>query len=137
NVLDPVPDALRDRMEIIPLEGYTEHEKVIISFRYLIPRQVRENGLNPEGDILFNEDSVRFLIRRYTREAGMRNLEREIGTLCRKHARRVAGGDRSLLEVTPTVVERDLGAPRFRTDTEVAERTRRPGVAVGLAWTPV
>jgi len=136
NVLDPVPDALRDRMEIIPLEGYTEQEKVIIAFRYLIPRQVTENGLQAE-DIHFSDESVRFLIRRYTREAGMRNLEREIGTLCRKQARRIAGGQKDKLEVTPELVERDLGAPRFRTDTEVAERTRRPGVAVGLAWTPV
>jgi ATP-dependent Lon protease len=137
NVLDPVPEALRDRMEIIPLEGYTEQEKVIIAFRYLIPRQVTENGLEAK-DIHFTDESVRFLIRRYTREAGMRNLEREIGTLCRKQARRIAGGDkRAPMEVTPALVERDLGAPRFRTDTEVAERTRRPGVAVGLAWTPV
>jgi len=136
NVLDPVPDALRDRMEIIPLEGYTEQEKVMIAFRYLIPRQVTENGLNPD-DIHFSDESVRFLIRRYTREAGMRSLEREIGTLCRKQARRIAGGRREKLEITPELVERDLGAPRFRTDTEVAERTRRPGVAVGLAWTPV
>src|ERR1051326_3503382 len=136
NVLDPIPDALRDRMEIIPLEGYTEHEKVIIAFRYLIPRQVSENGLKPD-DIHFSEESVRFLIRRYTREAGMRNLEREIGTLCRQQARRIASGQPEKMEVTPELVERDLGAPRFRTDTEVAERTRRPGVAVGVAWTPV
>ncbi|HEY2012877.1 MAG TPA: endopeptidase La [Bryobacteraceae bacterium] len=137
NVLDPVPEALRDRMEIIPLEGYTEQEKVIIAFRYLIPRQTTENGLNAEGDIHFTDDSIRFLIRRYTREAGMRNLEREIGTICRKQARRIAEGTREKVEVTPDLVERDLGAPRFRGDTEVAERTRRPGVAVGLAWTPV
>jgi ATP-dependent Lon protease len=110
----------------------------------LILRQVTENGLDSEGDIHFSEESVRFLIRRYTREAGMRNLEREIGTLCRKQARRIAEGrgetavsHREKVEVTPELVERDLGAPRFRTDTEVAERTRRPGVAVGLAWTPV
>ncbi|MBZ5584624.1 MAG: endopeptidase La [Acidobacteriia bacterium] len=137
NVLDPVPDALRDRMEIIPLEGYTEQEKVIISFRYLIPRQTAENGLDVEKDIHFSEEAVRFMIRRYTREAGMRNLEREIGTICRKQARRIAEGVREMVEVTQELVERDLGAPRFRTDTEVAERTRRPGVAVGLAWTPV
>jgi len=139
NVLDPVPDALRDRMEIIPLEGYTEHEKVMIAFRYLIPRQVQENGLQPEGNIHFSDEAVRFIIRRYTREAGVRNLEREIGTLCRKQARRIATGEagEGAMEVTPDLVEKDLGAPRFRTDTEVAERTRRPGVAVGLAWTPV
>jgi len=137
NVLDPVPDALRDRMEIIPLEGYTEHEKVIIAFRYLIPRQIKENGLDPEGSLEFGEEAVRFLIRRYTREAGVRNLEREIGTICRKQARRIAEGIHEKSAVTPELVEKDLGAPRFRTDSEVAERTRRAGVAVGLAWTPV
>ncbi len=137
NVLDPVPDALRDRMEIISLEGYTEQEKVIIAFRYLIPRQIRENGLDTESDLVFTDAAVRFLTRRYTREAGVRNLEREIGTICRKQARRIAEGTREHMEVTPELVEKDLGAPRFRTDTEVAERTRRAGVAVGLAWTPV
>src|SRR5450432_753687 len=141
NVLDPVPDALRDRMEIISLEGYTEHEKVIIAVRYLIPRQITENGLEPESDIHFSEEALKFIVRRYTREAGVRNLEREIGTICRKQARRIAestaADTRQKTEVTPEVVEKDLGAPRFRTDTEVAERTRRPGVAVGLAWTPV
>jgi ATP-dependent Lon protease len=137
NVLDPVPDALRDRMEIIPLEGYTEQEKVVIAFRYLIPRQTQENGFDAADEIVFTDDAVRFLIRRYTREAGVRSLEREIGTICRKQARRIAEGVREKVEVTPELVEKDLGAPRFRTDTEVAERTRRPGVAVGLAWTPV
>ena len=137
NVLDPVPDALRDRMEVIPLEGYTEQEKVIIAFRYLIPRQTTENGLDAEHGIEFSDESVRFLVRRYTREAGVRNLEREIGTICRKQARRIAEGQPGKMTVTPEVVEADLGAPRFRPDTEVAERTRRPGVAVGLAWTPV
>ena len=137
NVLDPVPDALRDRMEIIPLEGYTEQEKVIIAFRYLIPRQIKENGLEPENDIDFTDAAIRFLIRRYTREAGVRSLEREIGTICRKQARRFAEGTREKMTVTPELVEKDIGAPRFRPDVEVAERTRRPGVAVGLAWTPV
>ncbi len=138
NVLDPVPDALRDRMEIISLEGYTENEKTTIAFRYLIPRQTSENGLDPEKGIRFSEESVRFIIRRYTREAGVRNLEQRIGAICRKQARRIAEGKGDgLMEVTPEIVEKDLGAPRFRTDTEVAERTRRPGVAVGLAWTPV
>src|SRR6185295_7691203 len=84
NVIDPLPDALRDRMEIISLEGYTEQEKVIIAFRYLIPRQTVENGLDPEKDIHFSDEAVRFLVRRYTREAGVRNLEREIGAICRK-----------------------------------------------------
>jgi ATP-dependent Lon protease len=137
NVLDPIPDALRDRMEIISLEGYTEQEKVIIAFRYLIPRQTTENGLEPGQDIKFTEDAVRFIVRRYTREAGVRSLEREIGTVCRKQARRIAEGTREMVEVTPALIEKMLGAPRFRTDTEVSERTRRSGVAVGLAWTPV
>jgi ATP-dependent Lon protease len=136
NVLDPIPDALRDRMEIINLEGYTEQEKLIIAFRYLIPRQTTENGVS-SGDVEFSDEAVRFLVRRYTREAGVRNLEREIGTICRKQARRIAEGVREKVLITPEVVEKHLGAPRFRTDTEVAERTRRPGVAVGLAWTPV
>ena len=137
NVLDPIPDALRDRMEIIPLEGYTEHEKVVIAFRYLIPRQTSENGLDPGSDIAFSEAAVCYIVRRYTREAGVRNLEREIGTICRKQARRIAEGSRELVEVTPEMVEKMLGAPRYRTDTEVSQRTRRAGVAVGLAWTPV
>ena len=137
NVLDPIPEALRDRMEIITLEGYTEQEKVIIAFRYLIPRQTSENGLSGADDIEFTDDAVRFLVRRYTREAGVRNLEREIGTICRKQARRIAEGTREKVTVTPALVEQHLGAPRFRPDVEVAERTRRPGVAVGLAWTPV
>ena len=114
-----------------------KHEKVVIAFRYLIPRQIKENGLGGEQDIRFSEDAVRYLIRRYTREAGVRSLEREIGTICRKQVRRIAEGTHEKIEVTPPEVEADLGAPRFRTDVEVAERTQRPGVAVGLAWTPV
>ena len=95
NVLDPVPDALRDRMEIIPLEGYTEQEKVIIAFRYLVPRQIDgERPRPPRATSHFSDEAVRFLIRRYTREAGVRNLEREIGTICRKQARRIAEGKR-------------------------------------------
>jgi ATP-dependent Lon protease len=137
NVLDPVPDALRDRMEIIRLEGYTEQEKVIIAFRYLVPRQIVENGLTTAQDIEFSDEAVRFIVRRYTREAGVRSLEREIGAICRKQARRIAEGTREKVLVSPAVVEKDLGAPHYRTDTEVADRTRRPGVAVGLAWTPV
>src|SRR5579859_2963509 len=137
NVLDTIPDALRDRMEIIELQGYTEQEKVVIAFRYLIPRQVKENGLDAEGSIHFSDEAVRFLIRRYTREAGVRSLEREIGSICRKRARRIAEGKSEGAEITPERVEEFLGAPRFRPDVEVAERTRRPGVAVGLAWTPV
>jgi ATP-dependent Lon protease len=136
NMLDTVPEALRDRMEIIELAGYSEQEKVIIAFRYLISRQMKENGLE-EGAIRFTDEAIRHLIRRYTREAGVRSLEREIGAICRKRARRIAQGTAEDGEITPERVEEFLGAPRFRTDVEVAERTRRPGVAVGLAWTPV
>src|SRR2546423_1045938 len=118
NVLDPIPDALRDRMEIIDLPGYTEHEKVIIAFRYLIPRKTAGNGLDPEGDIEFSDAAVRFLVRRYTREAGVRNLEREIGTGCRKVARRYAEGREPILEITHALIEEFLGAPRFRTAME-------------------
>jgi ATP-dependent Lon protease len=146
NMLDTVPGALLDRMEIIELQGYTEHEKVMIAFRYLIPRQKKENGLGDDNDngnkgkskpVTFLDDAVRFIVRRYTREAGVRNLEREIGTVCRKIARRIAEAREPVTEVTTSFIEESLGAPRFRPDTEVAERTRRPGVAVGLAWTPV
>jgi len=136
NVLDTIPGALRDRMEIIELQGYTEQEKVMIAFRYLVPRQKTENGLD-DKPLTFLDDAMRFVVRRYTREAGVRNLEREIGTICRKVARRYAEGAEPVMEVTTAMVEESLGAPRFRPDTEVAERTRRPGVAVGLAWTPV
>jgi ATP-dependent Lon protease len=121
-------------MLLIP---YTEQEKVAIAIRYLIPRQTRENGLDPEGHIHFSEESLHYIIQRYTREAGVRNLERSIGGVCRKQARRIAGGVRAKVEVTPAVVEEFLGPPKFRTELEVGERTRRPGVAVGLAWTPV
>ena len=109
----------------------------MIAFRYLIPRQTKENGLDETKPLTFTDDSVRFVVRRYTREAGVRNLEREIGTICRKVARRYAEGREPVIEITKPLVEEFLGAPRFRPDTEAAERTRRPGVAVGLAWTPV
>jgi ATP-dependent Lon protease len=137
NMLDTVPEALRDRMEIIQLQGYTEEEKVVIAFRYLIPRQKKENALDESRPLEISSDAVRFLVRRYTREAGVRSLEREIGSVCRKVARRYAEGKKIVKKVTPELVEEFLGAPRFRPDTEVAERTDRPGVAVGLAWTPV
>ncbi|HKD08887.1 MAG TPA: endopeptidase La [Bryobacteraceae bacterium] len=137
NMLDTIPEALRDRMEIIDLQGYTEAEKVIIAYRYLIPKQIKENGLDSENPVAFSDGAVRFIIRRYTREAGVRNLEREIGSVCRKVARRYAEGKEPVQEITTELVEEFLGAPRHRPETEVAERTKRPGVAVGLAWTPV
>ena len=116
NVLDTIPDALRDRMEIIELPGYTEQEKVIIAFRYLIPRQKTENALDETRPVEFSDDAVRFVIQRYTREAGVRNLEREIGNICRKVARRYAEGKEPIAQMTPAVVEELLGAPRFRAD---------------------
>jgi ATP-dependent Lon protease len=137
NQLDPVADPLRDRMEIIELQGYTEEEKVHIAFQYLVPRQIEENGIN--GDqIEFPEETIRFLIRHYTREAGVRSLERTIGTICRKQARRIAEGKTDKLRVTPELVQQHdmLGGIKIRTEGEIAERTKRAGVAVGLAWTP-
>jgi len=135
NMLDPVPDPLRDRMEIIELQGYTEDEKTHIAFRYLVPRQQEANGITAE-QIEFPEESVRHVIRHYTREAGVRNLEREIGTICRKQARRIAEGKTDKLLVTKDVIQEYLGGIKVRVDTELAERTTRAGVAVGLAWTP-
>ena len=137
NQLDPVAEPLRDRMEIIELQGYTEEEKVHIAFQYLIPRQIEENGITKE-QIEFPEETVRFLIRHYTREAGVRSLERTIGTICRKQARRIAEGKTDKLLVTTELVQHTdmLGGIKIRTEGEIAERTKRTGVAVGLAWTP-
>ena len=135
NQLDPIPEPLRDRMEIIELQGYTEDEKVHIAQRYLVPRQIDENGLKPE-QIEFPEESLRHIIRHYTREAGVRNLERNIGTICRKQARRIAEGKPDKLVVTKEDIKQFLGGEKIRVETEIAERTKRAGVAVGLAWTP-
>ena len=135
NMLDPVPAPLLDRMEIIELQGYTEEEKRHIAFRYLIPRQVNENGIKPE-DIEFPEDSIGYIVRHYTREAGVRKLEQLIGTICRKQARRIAEGKHEKLVITTEIIREFLGGIKVRVDTEIAERTKRPGVAVGLAWTP-
>src|SRR3982075_2451819 len=135
NMLDPIAEPLRDRMENIELQGYTEEEKVHIAFQYLIPRQVEENGITAE-QIEFPEESVRYTIRHYTREAGVRNLERTIGTICRKQARRLAEGKSQKLIVSKEIVQEFLGGIKIRVEGEIAERTERPGVAVGLAWTP-
>jgi ATP-dependent Lon protease len=135
NMLDPIADPLRDRMEIIELQGYTEEEKVHIAFQYLIPRQIDENGITAD-QIEFPEEAVRFIIRHYTREAGVRNLERNIGTICRKQARRIAEGKTEKLVITQEVIQNFLGGIKIRTEGEIAERTKRAGVAVGLAWTP-
>jgi ATP-dependent Lon protease len=135
NVLDPIPPPLRDRMEVLEIGGYTEYEKLQIATDHLIAKQVKNHGLTPEY-IRFTPDAIRQVIRGYTREAGVRNLEREIGSLCRKVARRRAEGDSTPIEITPAVVVEMLGAPKFL-EEEMEERTKDPGVAVGLAWTPV
>src|SRR6478672_11696656 len=134
NVMDPIPPALRDRMEVLELAGYTEEEKLKIAVEHLIAKQIGNHGLTPE-QIVFTEPAVRSLIRNYTREAGVRNLERELGALCRKVARRRAEGDEASVVITPDVVVEMLGAPTFL-DEEIEDRTKDPGVAVGLAWTP-
>ena len=132
NLLDPIPPALHDRMEVIELPGYAEHDKMIIARRYLIPRQIEENGLSTKK-IVFQDDAVLRIIREYTREAGVRNLEREIGSVCRKLAKSVAQGSNRRRVVKPSSVPRFLGQPRF--EFEPAERLKEPGVAVGLVWT--
>jgi ATP-dependent Lon protease len=134
NVLDPIPPALRDRMEVLELAGYTEEEKLKIATEHLVSKQVANHGLTKEH-VQFEDAAIRSVIRGYTREAGVRNLEREIGALCRTVARRRAEGDESLVVITPDVVINMLGAPTFL-DEEVENRTKDPGVAVGLAWTP-
>jgi ATP-dependent Lon protease len=134
NVLDPVPPALKDRMEVLEIAGYTEEEKLKIATDHLVDKQVKNHGLTSEY-IRFTPDAICQVIRGYTREAGVRNLEREIGALCRKVARRRAEGNETPLEITPDVVVQMLGAPKFL-DEEMEERTKDPGVAIGLAWTP-
>ena len=135
NVLDPIPPALRDRMEVLELPGYTEDEKLMIATDHLVGRQIPNHGLTAE-QIQFSEPALRAIVRGYTREAGVRNLEREIGAICRKVARKRAEGSEEPVAVTPDTVVEMLGAPKVL-DEEIADRTRNPGVALGLAWTPV
>ena len=137
NWLDPIPEPLRDRMEILELPGYTEEEKVNIAKRFLIPRQTKEHGITLSEQIEFTDEALHDLIHHYTREAGVRNLEREIATLVRKQARRLAEGQTDKLVVTPDVVREVLGIPKFRLEKEVEDRVKKPGVSVGLVWTPV
>jgi ATP-dependent Lon protease len=134
NVLDPIPPPLRDRMEVLELAGYTEEEKLKIATEHLVSKQIGNHGLTAE-QVEFTEAALRAVIRGYTREAGVRNLEREIGALCRKVARRRAEGDETRVTITPETVMEMLGAPTFL-DEEIENRTKDPGVAVGLAWTP-
>jgi len=137
NWMDPIPEPLRDRMEIIELPGYTGEEKIHISHKYLIPKQTSEHGLKVGEQIEFTDAALQEIIHSFTREAGVRNLEREIATITRKQARKIAEGQTEKMVVTPEVVRQFLGVPKFRTEKEVEERVKKPGVAVGLVWTPV
>jgi ATP-dependent Lon protease len=135
NTLETIPGPLRDRMEIIYLSGYTENEKISIAKGYLIPRQIRENSLR-ENEVVFQEDALRKIIREYTREAGVRNLERKIGAICRKLGTRIAEGKLESAEITPALVEEYLDHPIFLSNEELNQRISIPGVVPGLAWTP-
>ena len=137
NWMDPIPEPLRDRMEVIELPGYTGEEKLHIAHKYLIPKQAAEHGIKNLEQLEFTDDALREVIHSFTREAGVRNLEREIATITRKQARRIAEGHTEKMTVTPEIVREYLGVPKFRTEKEVEERVKRPGVAVGLVWTPV
>ena len=134
NVLDSIPGPLRDRMEVIELPGYTEEEKVQIAQRYLVKRQLQANGLKPE-QVVMTEAALRSVIGDYTREAGVRNLDRKIGAVLRRITMQVAEGAATPIQIDAAEVEKILGAKRF--ESEVAMRTSIPGVATGLAWTPV
>jgi ATP-dependent Lon protease len=134
NTLETIPGPLRDRMEVLQLSGYTEQEKLKIAHGYLVPRQLKENGLRP-GEVTFSDAAILKLVREYTREAGVRNLEREIGSICRRLVARAAEGKAALpFHVTPDVIADLRGKPKFY--DEVVERTEIPGVATGLSWTP-
>lgn len=133
NQLDPIPAPLRDRMEVLELSGYTEDEKVKIATRFLIPKQVKAHGLKRK-QIPFRRPALRRIIREYTREAGLRNLEREIGSVCRGVARKVAEGRDETFVIERDGLKEYLGNPRYTMD--MAERTSIPGVATGMAWTP-
>jgi ATP-dependent Lon protease len=132
NLLDPVPPALRDRMEVLELPGYTEEEKVMIARQFIIPKELNEHGLN--ADLLaFDDEALRLVVHSYTKEAGVRNMEREIAAICRSVARDVAEGKTEKTCVAVDDVHRFLGHIKFY--SEIAERTKYSGVATGLAWT--
>jgi ATP-dependent Lon protease len=135
NTLETIPGPLLDRMEIIHLSGYTESEKIAIAKGYLIPRQVRENGLH-ENEVNFTKDALKTMINEYTREAGVRNLERKIGAVCRKIGTRIAEGKKQAARITPKAARELLGHPIFMETEEIDQRTSIPGVVPGLAWTP-
>jgi ATP-dependent Lon protease len=132
NLLHPIPPALQDRMEVIELPGYAEHDKMVIAKRYLVPRQLDENGLSA-SKLAFDDGAIQRIIREYTREAGVRNLERTIGTVCRKVARKVASGAKRQRTIRARSLPGLLGPPKFQ--HEATERLHEPGVAVGLVWT--
>lgn len=134
NQIDTVPGPLRDRMEVINLSGYTEEEKLQIAKRYLVPRQIKENGIT-EKIITFSDEAIKGIISKYTREAGLRNLEREVGSVCRKVARRVAEGEKKQFVVNAATIAKYLGPPRFIREEEMEHN--EIGVVTGLAWTPV
>ena len=136
NILDTIPPALLDRMEVIELHGYTEEEKIIIAQKYLLPRQAEQCGIRLAEHLQLSKEVIRWIIRGYTREAGLRNLEREIGTICRKRARQLVEGEQNFVLVKSDSLPSLLGAPIFLPEEELEERTAVPGVAVGLAWTP-
>jgi ATP-dependent Lon protease len=133
NMLDTIPSALLDRMEVIRITGYTQQEKIKIARRYLVPRQIKENGIKKK-DILLSDAVIGKVIQEYTREAGLRNLERELGSLCRKIARKIAEGQKGPFRITPKSVTKFLGLPTFM--DEDRDKELPPGVAIGLAWTP-
>ncbi|MBN1542103.1 endopeptidase La [candidate division KSB1 bacterium] len=133
NILHTIPGALRDRLEVIELPGYIEDEKVEIAFKYLIPRQIDENGLK-RRHIRFSKPAIRAVIQNYTREAGVRNLERQIATICRKVARKVVEGTEETQKIEPANLRELLGPAKFF--SEVAEHKDEPGIVTGLAWTP-
>ena len=133
NIIDPVPPALKDRMEIIPLSGYTDVDKLAIAKKFLLPRQQEENGIR-KGLITMGDKAILAIVHEYTREAGLRNLEREIGQVCRKVARRIAEGEKGPFVITPKNLAKYLGVPRQLSETEGEED--EIGVATGLAWTP-
>jgi ATP-dependent Lon protease len=135
NTLETIPAPLLDRMEVIHLSGYTEREKIAIAKGYLIPRQVRENGLRPP-EVNFSKDALKTIINQYTREAGVRNLERKIGAVCRKFGTYIAEGKKQAARISPKAIKELLGHPVFLETEEIDTRTAIPGVVPGLAWTP-
>jgi len=134
NIMDPIPSALKDRMEVLELPGYIEEEKLHIALKYLVPRQIKENGLT-SNNIKFDDKAINKIIAEYTREAGVRNLEREIASVCRKVAKEVASGENGVKLISPQSLHQYLGPQKVF--PEIAERTGEIGMATGLAWTPV